>query len=144
MRNWLIGRDGVRTPYFVDCCRASIRTIPRLQHDPLKGEDIDTQSVDHVADETRYACMARPWLKIPNPEAGARRDERVGKILEGLPMTDDKLHGAISQLLHNQLAIMVALSKREPADSDAAESLDWCITSTLSMLHEDAEAPPAA
>jgi len=66
MRNRL--RDGVRMLYFVDCCGASIRTIPRLQHDPLKGEDIDTQSVDHVADETRYACMARPWLKIPNLE----------------------------------------------------------------------------
>jgi hypothetical protein len=59
-------------------------------------------------------------------------------------MTDDKLHAAISQLLHNQLAIMVALSKREPADSDAAESLDDCITSTLSILREDIEARSVA
>jgi hypothetical protein len=77
MRNRLIGRDGVRMLYFVDCCRASIRTIPRLQHDPLKGEDIDTQSVDHVADETRYACMARPWLKIPNLEEHINRPCRL-------------------------------------------------------------------
>jgi len=46
-------------------------------------------------------------------------------------MNDDKLHtvlhALLSKLLENQLAIMVALSRREPADSDAAESLDCCI-----------------
>jgi len=29
---------------------ASIRTVPRLQHDPMKAEDIDTEFVDHAAD----------------------------------------------------------------------------------------------
>ena len=68
MRNRLIGRDGRADAVLRRLLRSLVRTIPRLQHDPLKGEDIDTQSVDHVADETRYACMARPWLKIPNLE----------------------------------------------------------------------------
>ena len=63
-------------------------------------------------------------------------------------MTDGKLntvlHALLSKMLENQLAIMVALSKEEPANSDATESFDCCITSTLSMLGEEAEAPPAA
>jgi hypothetical protein len=63
MRNRLIGTGGKPMLYFFDTCVASIRTIPRLQHDPMKAEDIDTESVDHAADETRCACMARPWLK---------------------------------------------------------------------------------
>jgi hypothetical protein len=68
MRNRLIGNDSRPMLYFFDSCKASIRTIPRLQHDPMKAEDIDAESVDHAADETRYACMARPWLKGPSLE----------------------------------------------------------------------------
>jgi hypothetical protein len=45
----------------------SIRTIPVLQHDPMKPEDLDTNSEDHAADMVRYATMARPWLKVPKP-----------------------------------------------------------------------------
>ena len=44
-------------------CTDSIRTIPVLQHDPDKAEDLDTESEDHAADEWRYACMSRPYLK---------------------------------------------------------------------------------
>ncbi len=45
-------------------CVDSIRTIPVLQHDREKAEDIDTESEDHAADEWRYACMSRPYIKI--------------------------------------------------------------------------------
>jgi ABC-type uncharacterized transport system substrate-binding protein len=41
-------------------CVDSIRTIPFLQHDPDRAEDIMTDSEDHAADEWRYACMSRP------------------------------------------------------------------------------------
>ena len=43
---------------------ASIRTIPALQHDPAKMEDVNTESEDHAADEWRYACMSRPWFPV--------------------------------------------------------------------------------
>lgn len=42
-------------------CTDSIRTIPVLQHDPDRIEDLDTTAEDHAADEWRYACMSRPW-----------------------------------------------------------------------------------
>jgi len=42
-------------------CTDSIRTIPTLQHDKNKPEDLDTAAEDHAADEWRYACMSRPF-----------------------------------------------------------------------------------
>jgi hypothetical protein len=41
-------------------CTDSIRTIPALQHDTNRPEDLDTEAEDHAADEWRYACMSRP------------------------------------------------------------------------------------
>jgi Phage terminase large subunit len=49
-------------------CKALIRTLPMLQHDPDRPEDLDTTQIDHAADECRYACLSRPWtpsLKKP-------------------------------------------------------------------------------
>ena len=49
--------------YFTANCRDSIRTLPALQHDRNKPEDVDTESEDHAPDEIRYACMSRPYIK---------------------------------------------------------------------------------
>lgn len=46
-------------------CRDFIRTIPVMQHDQSRAEDIDTAGEDHAADECRYACMSRPWINDP-------------------------------------------------------------------------------
>lgn len=46
-------------------CRDFIRTVPVLQHDPNRPEDLDTDGEDHAADEARYACMSRPWIPTP-------------------------------------------------------------------------------
>lgn len=63
MRNRIKGADDER-PMIVcfSTCRESIRTIPSLQHDPDRLEDLDTDGEDHAADEWRYACMSRPWM----------------------------------------------------------------------------------
>lgn len=62
MRARLVGEDGRPMLYVFSTCTDFIRTVPALQHDPDKPEDLDTESEDHVADEARYACMARPWI----------------------------------------------------------------------------------
>lgn len=49
--------------YCFSTCVDSIRTIPALQHDKTRAEDLDTEQEDHAADEWRYACMARPYIK---------------------------------------------------------------------------------
>ena len=59
--------------YCFTTCKDSIRTIPTLPHDASRLEDIDTNSEDHAADEWRYACMSRPWVK-PLPKAKPSRD----------------------------------------------------------------------
>ena len=46
--------------YIFRGCKAFIRTIPLLMYDDHRPEDLDTDGEDHVADEVRYMCMARP------------------------------------------------------------------------------------
>lgn len=41
-------------------CKAFIRTMPLLMYSETRPEDLDTDGEDHVADEVRYMCMARP------------------------------------------------------------------------------------
>lgn len=47
--------------YFFPTCPDIIRTLPALQHDPNKPEDLDSSGEDHAADSFRYGCMSRPW-----------------------------------------------------------------------------------
>ena len=69
MRNRLVGDDDGH-PMIVcfDTCTDSKRTIPALMHDDAKVEDVDTDLEDHAADDWRYACMSRPWVR-PAPVA---------------------------------------------------------------------------
>ena len=64
MRNRMRGINGVPMLYVFEACRDFIRTVPVLQHDPKRAEDLDTTSNDHIADEARYACMSRPWVAV--------------------------------------------------------------------------------
>lgn len=52
--------NGFPMMYIFSNCKAFIRTIPLLQYDEHKVEDLDTSGEDHVADEVRYFCMSRP------------------------------------------------------------------------------------
>jgi hypothetical protein len=71
VRRRLNGFGGPPLLYFLDCCEDSIRTIPTLQTDDKDPEDLDTEAEDHAADETRYACMGRPWTQFaPESDAG--------------------------------------------------------------------------
>lgn len=49
-------------------CVDSIRTIPVLQHDLNRIEDLDTEAEDHAADDWRYGCMSRPYIR-PQPKS---------------------------------------------------------------------------
>ena len=50
--------------YVFDNCKGFIRTIPELRYDTHNPEDLDTVGEDHIADEWRYLCMARPVLPL--------------------------------------------------------------------------------
>ncbi len=68
VRARLKGEDGKPMIYFMDNCVHMIRTLPTLQHDPLRPEDCDSEGEDHAPDSGRYACMSRPWLPKNMPK----------------------------------------------------------------------------
>ena len=55
--------------FVTEDCRDWWRTVPALQHDEVRMEDVDSRMEDHAADETRYACMARPVSRVSKPKA---------------------------------------------------------------------------
>jgi len=52
--------DGRSMFYVFKTCRHFIRTIPALVYSETDVEDVDTKMEDHIYDEWRYVCMARP------------------------------------------------------------------------------------
>ena len=52
--------NGYPMMYIFRNCEGFIRTMPLLMYDEHNPEDLDTSMEDHIADETRYFCMARP------------------------------------------------------------------------------------
>lgn len=53
-------RQGYPRFYVFDTCPEFLRTVPALVYDETDVEDIDTDGEDHIYDEWRYVCMARP------------------------------------------------------------------------------------
>lgn len=66
-----------------DTCTDSIRTIPALQHDTNRAEDLDTESEDHAADDWRYGLMSRPMA--------AKRILQRKRAIEAQPTLNDML-----------------------------------------------------
>ena len=79
MRARVLGKSGRPMVYCFNTCVASIRTIPVLQHDVDRPEDLDNSGncEDHCADEWRYACSSRPWRRFIAPADPARDAYRV-------------------------------------------------------------------
>lgn len=62
-------KEGYPMVYFFNTCKHAIRTIPLLQFDEKRPEDLDTTGEDHFADSFRYFCMANPMApKEAEPE----------------------------------------------------------------------------
>lgn len=88
--------DGDTPMLFVfNTCRDFIRTLPVLQHDRDRPEDLDTDQEDHAADDCRYACLSRPWIPavkpIPPPThlvLTARPDGRIETNMSTRAMID--------------------------------------------------------
>jgi len=59
-------------------CHGFWRTMPQLYEDPRNPDDVDTDQEEHIYDELRYACMARPIRpkRVERIPAGSFRGER--------------------------------------------------------------------
>ena len=64
--------------YCFDTCADSIRTIPALQHDQTRAEDLDTDMEDHPADDWRYACMSKPYVIDIDKEPETQKADTYG------------------------------------------------------------------
>jgi hypothetical protein len=85
MRARILGQAGQPMVFAFETCLASIRTIPVLQHDPDRAEDLDTDSEDHAADDWRYACSSRPWRRhIPPPDPAKDVYRPPGDDMDGV------------------------------------------------------------
>lgn len=67
MRDRMIGQDNTPMMFVFSSCADFIRTVPALQHDQARAEDVDTDGEDHAGDDARYACMSRPWTRALAP-----------------------------------------------------------------------------
>ena len=53
------GENGPPMILVAQNCVHLIRTLPEMQHDEIRPEDLDSDMEDHAVDELRYACMSR-------------------------------------------------------------------------------------
>jgi hypothetical protein len=63
-------------------CKGFWRTLPQMREDPRNPEDVDTDQEDHIYDEFRYMCMARPIRPkvVPRVPSGSFQAERMKLI----------------------------------------------------------------
>ncbi len=47
--------------FIFDTCRSFIRTVPDIARDPKDQDDVDSESEDHISDETRYRVLASDY-----------------------------------------------------------------------------------
>lgn len=88
VRSRMLGEDGRSLIYCFSTCTDSIRTIPMLQHDQNRIEDLDSDMEDHAADDWRYACMSRPWVRPkiePPPRPKFLSEMSFDELVAGTP-----------------------------------------------------------
>lgn len=88
VRARLIGNgDGQPMIFFLSTCRDIIRTLPALQHDLNRPEDVDTEGEDHAPDSARYACMSRPYIR----HIDQRPEDKILSVGPGNQVTLDDM-----------------------------------------------------
>lgn len=70
--------------FLFSTCTHLIRTLPALQHDATRAEDVDTDAEDHAADALRYGCMSRPLVRdAPGvPKARFETDLTLNELIK--------------------------------------------------------------
>jgi len=70
--------NGIPMLYVFRTCRSFVRTMPILTYSETQPEDLDTDLEDHIADMTRYVCMARPINPTTPPAQKPRAWDPLG------------------------------------------------------------------
>lgn len=70
----LIGVDDVPWLKVFDTCKHLIRTMPMMEHDKTRPEDMNSDLEDHLIDALRYFCTSRPWKPERKVAENKKRD----------------------------------------------------------------------
>ena len=62
IRKYLLGQDDNPQLHIFENCTNLIRTLPLMQHDESRPEDLDSDLEDHCLDSLRYGLMSRPYI----------------------------------------------------------------------------------
>ena len=73
--------------YVFSNCKHFIRTIPLLQYDEHKPEDVDTNGEDHIADAWRYFLQSRPIKPRMAPKKDTYHESPMAMFLD-IPKED--------------------------------------------------------
>ncbi len=82
LRGRLNGENGQPMLYSTEDCAHFNRTLPALQHDQHKVEDVDSDGEDHAADDARYMCMARPWSTVKKPRSSGPKPFTLDWVIQ--------------------------------------------------------------
>ena len=80
--------------FVFDTCADFVRTIPAIQADDKQPEDITKTNrggEDHIADETRYACMSRPMIRRRPKEKAPIRGLCFNDMMKELSKTESRI-----------------------------------------------------
>ena len=88
--------DGQPLLYITRNCRNLLRTLPLMQYDNSKPEDLNTDLEDHAVDTLRYLCMSRPIVpaEIKKPltlEESIAKQFEVQKLIDEIKKQNELL-----------------------------------------------------
>lgn len=90
VRARLSGEDGVPMLCVFDTCRDLIRTLPAMQHDEHRPEDINSDLEDHACDSLRYGLMSRPYSRPAAQPRAAKNPMSMASIMAEAERTPDR------------------------------------------------------
>lgn len=88
--------DGQSLLYITKNCRNLARTLPLMQYDTSKPEDLNTDLEDHAVDTLRYLCMSRPITPAEIKKPMTQDEEfkykmQVQRLIEQIESENKKL-----------------------------------------------------
>ena len=89
--------DGLPLLYITKTCKNLLRTLPIMQYDTTKPEDLNSDLEDHAVDTLRYLCMTRPIIpaELEKPKTIEEMEAerfKIDKLIKKMIDSNKKKH----------------------------------------------------